>query len=89
VNLSRKRFLIALASGISLSTLFAFVEYRWPQSNWSYIAEYPGFVVAMFTVGAHGGMKPFNVVMIIANYIFYGLIGFAGYALFFRGNSPD
>jgi hypothetical protein len=43
----------------------------------------------MFTVGAHGGMKPFNVVMIIANYIFYGLIGFAGYALFFRGNSPD
>ena len=72
-----------------MPTLFAFVEYRWPQSNWSYIPEYPGFVVAMFTVGAHGGMKPFNIVMIIANYIFYGLIGFAGYALFFRGNSSD
>jgi hypothetical protein len=43
----------------------------------------------MYTVGVHGGMKPFNVVMIIANYIFYGLIGFAGYALFFRGNSSD
>jgi len=43
----------------------------------------------MFTVGVHGGMKPFNVVMIIANYIFYCLIGVAGYALFFRGNSSD
>jgi len=76
---SRKRFSIALASGILLSMLFVFAEYRWPQSHWPDIPELPGFIVAMFTVGVHGEMKPFHVVMVIANSIFYGLIVFAAY----------
>ena len=83
------RILVALASGVSLSMLLVFAEYRWPQSNWPYIPELPGFIVAMFTVGVHGEMKPFHVVMVIANSIFYGLIVFAGYRPALSGNKSN
>ena len=89
MNLSRNRILIAATSGIAPSLLLMLAEYKWAQSSWPYIPEMPGFIVATFTVGVHGAMKPFHVVMVIANSIFYGLLVLAGYAVLFKGNKSN
>lgn len=65
-----------------MSLLFVWLEYK-VQGDWPSLLELPGFLVAMFTVGVHGPMKPFHVVMVVVDAVCYGAIVFAAYGAFF------
>ena len=75
---SRKRLVTAFVAGIGLSVFLIVLEYRIAGlSLWINIPEMPGFIVAMFTVGVHGSMKPFHIVMGAINALFYALVAFS------------
>ena len=87
MTLFTKRILTAVASGVLLSLLFLSLGYIWRQSDWVYLPELPGVFVAMFVVGVHSGTRlAHNVVMVIANSVFYGLIVFGSYPLLVRSH---
>ena len=85
-----KRILSAVAGGVSLSLLFLFVASIWPQSDWIYFPQLPGVFIAMSAVGVHSGTRlAHNVVMVIANSVFYGLIVFTSYPLLVRSHGSN
>jgi hypothetical protein len=83
---SLARTLISIASGILLSTLaFVLPGRSHDPSEWRFIPELPGFLVAAFTGGLHDpDVRQFKIKVLFLNAVLYGLIVFSCYPHFIR-----